>query len=231
MPKSLHCHPLALCAGSCLIALSACIGPPPGAKEAAAGGTGQNAGTGSTKPNAAGELVIWDGDGAGAGAKGWADCTKKPSCKAAAAPTPGVGRNGSTALKVTFEGPDWIGMGWNWFGWWPETAGVDISGYKNLKFWLRIEAKTPEAAPELSALTVGMRCSNGKKDSESVALLPFAKDALDGKWHEVKIPLSEFTKGKGSAFDLRTAWEFNMNHWSGSPRNFEVFVDEIAAAP
>ena len=220
---------LAIVVGS--LALSACIGPPPGAKEAALAGGGQGAQTTTQKPNAAGELVIWDGDGAGAGAKGWADCAKKPNCKATAAPAPGAGRNGTTGLKIHFEGPDWAGMGWNWFGWWPENAGTDISGYKNLKFWLKIESKAPELAPDLSALSVALRCSNGKKDSEAVPLKAFALDALDGQWHEVKIPLSEFTKGKGAAFDLRTAWEFNVNHWSGDPKHFEVIIDDISATP
>jgi len=213
-----------------LALLTACIGPPPGAKEAALAGGSPGAAT-AAKPNKDGVLVIWDGDGAGAGAKGWADCAKKPTCKATAAPTPAVGRNGSSALKIHFEGPDWIGMGWNWFGWWPETAGTDISPYKNLKFWLKVESKSPELAPDLSALIISMRCSNGKKDSASVAILPFAKDALDGQWHEIVIPLSELTKGKGSVFDLRTAWEFNVNTWSGSPRDFTLYVDEIAAGP
>ena len=211
--------------------LAACIGPPPGAKEAATGGAAPGGTTAAAQPNAEGVLVIWDGDGAGAGAKGWADCTKKPTCKATAQPTPGIGRNNSAGLKIHFEGPDWIGMGWNWFGWWPETAGTDISAYKNVKFWLRIESKSPELAPDLSALSVAMRCSNGKKDSEAVPLKPFAGEALDGQWHEIVIPISEFTKGKGAAFDPRTAWEFNFNTWSGSPRDFTLYIDEFAAAP
>jgi hypothetical protein len=212
------------------LAVSACIGPPPGAKDSATA-PGAGVTTTAAKPNADGVLVIWDGDGAGSGAKGWADCAKKPNCKATAQPTPGVGRNGSAALKIHFEGPDWLGMGWNWFGWWPETAGTDISGYKNVKFWLRIESASPELAPDLSAVSVGLRCSNGKKDSEYVPLKPFAGEALDGNWHEVVIPISEFTKGKGAAFDPRTAWEFNVSTWSGSPREFTLYIDEIAAAP
>jgi len=68
-------------------------------------------------------LVIWNGDDTGGGAQGWASCDKTAECKTKLGPDSGSGVNGSTALKFHGEGPGWLGMGWNLFGWYPETAG------------------------------------------------------------------------------------------------------------
>jgi hypothetical protein len=44
----------------------------------------------------------------------------------------------------------------------------------------------------------------------------------------VTIPLTEFRKGKaGKQFDRKTVWEFNFSVWSNSPRDFDIFFDEL----
>jgi hypothetical protein len=170
--------------------------------------------------------MVWDGDGVGQTAKGWTDCDKKPNCKVALVPAPNTGRNGSTSLKFHGEGAGWIGGGWNWFGWYPPTAGLDISGYKHLTFWMRIDAKG-ESAPDLSAITVSLRCSNGGKDSASAALDRYAKGAADGEWHKVSVPISALRRGPGKDFDPHTAWEFVVGEWSATPKAFDIYFDEI----
>src|SRR6185295_2428459 len=124
-----------LCVGGALVSTS-CICPP-------------CPGEGSTTPAAAvasgSHLLIWNGDKGGVGGTGksWADCDKKPDCNVTLEVKPGVGRNGSIGLKYSAKGPAWNGGGWNWFGWWPETGGTDISPYGNLLFWIRVEPKSP----------------------------------------------------------------------------------------
>jgi hypothetical protein len=172
--------------------------------------------------------VVWNGEDVGGSAKGWADCDKKPECKATLAPTPGVGHGGTTGLKFHGEGPGWIGMGWNWFGWYPDTAGTDVSGYNSVTFRIRIDAKSKELAPDPSGSAVALGCSKGKKNSGDGTLARYARDALDGQWHAVKIPLAHLMKGKGAEFDPKTAWEFRLSTWSGTPRNFDVYLDDIA---
>jgi hypothetical protein len=121
-------------------------------------------------------------------------------------------------------------MGWNLFGWYPENAGVDLSPYSHLTFQIRVEAKTPADAPEPGAVNVLLGCSSNKKaDSASVPVEKFAKGFTDGKWHKVSIPLTALTKGAGAKFDLQSFWEFRVSTWSGSPRNFDIIIDEIAA--
>jgi hypothetical protein len=176
--------------------------------------------------------VIWDGDGhtVGSGAKSWTDCDKKPDCKVTLNPAKGAGKDGTTGLKLTTVGPGWKGGGWNWFGWWPETAGTDLGAYKNLSFWMRLEAKNPEALPEPGAVTVAVGCSKGKKTSSSVAMDRYGKDLSDGKWHKISIPVAEFSKGsEGAQFDPGTSWEFRVGVWTADPRTFDIDVDDIAA--
>jgi hypothetical protein len=173
--------------------------------------------------------VIWDGDGAGAGAQGWSECDKKPSCKATVAVARKAGREESTALKFHSEGAGWGGMGWNWFGWWPENAGVDIAPYDNLTFWLRVETKSPEDAPDPDAFVVALRCSAGNKNSGTVQLTKAKRNFVDGKWHKIVIPLKEFYRGKeGKQFDPHSAWELNFSAWSASHRDYDAYIDEIA---
>jgi hypothetical protein len=228
-------------------AQSGCVCPPcpgPGAAAPVAGaaaGAGVAAGAGAaagqassgeaSKPAAAGSrLVIWDGDGhtVGSGAKSWADCDKKPDCKVTMAAAKGSGKEGSTGLKLSTNGPGWKGGGWNWFGWWPETSGTDLTPYQNLSFWMRLEAKTPDALPEPGAVTVRLVCSKGKKSSFSVPMDRFGKDLPDGQWHKITIPISELLKGEGKDFDPGTAWEFGVGVWTAEPRTFDIDVDEIA---
>jgi hypothetical protein len=225
-----------------LVIMSACLCPPcPGAGGATAAAApvtpgGMGMGNAATPAPVVGDtvaggtrLAIWDGDGAGAGAQGWESCDKAPNCVAKVGPEGGTGVNGSNGLKLHGEGPGFIGMGWNLFGWYPETAGVDLSPYTNLTFQIRVEAKSPTDAPEPGAVTVLLGCSKNKNDSASISVERYAKGFTDGKWHKVSIPISAFKKGNGAQFDLQSFWEFRIATWSAAPRHFDIFVDDIAA--
>lgn len=176
-------------------------------------------------------LVIWDGDKVGAG-QSWADCTKKElKCKSVLSKTAGTGANGSTGMKWHGEGPDWMGAGWNWLGWWPQDGGTDISPFKNLSFQMKVEAKSPDLAPDPDALGVGITCSNKTLKSCTTARLSphkYVADFADGQWHKIVIPIDDLLVGEGIQFDKKVAWEFDFNEWSGAPRDFTVYVDDIA---
>lgn len=175
------------------------------------------------------KLMLWDGDGTHQTAQGWADCDKKPTCKSVTKVVKNGGYQESGGLQFHGEGPGWIGFGWNWYGWWPENAGDDLSGHQNLTFWMRVEAESEDQAPVVDSMNVALRCSNGKKNSAGVSLSKYARTVLDGKWHKVEVPLKEFYKGKeGKEFDKASAWEFNFSIWSATPRNFNVYFDDLA---
>jgi hypothetical protein len=175
------------------------------------------------------KLVFWDGDGEGSGAKEWTAADEKAKGVAKVTSEPGTGINGSTGLKFHGEGPGFVGMGWNLFGWYPANAGHDLTPYTHLTFQIRVEAKTPADAPESGAVTVTLGCSANKNDSTSVTVEKYAKGFLDGKWHLVSIPISAFLKGAGAKFDAQSFWELRLGTWSGTPKNFDIYLDDIAA--
>jgi hypothetical protein len=210
---------------------SACLCPPcPGDTPAAAAAPAEAAAAPAEAVPAGGRRVIWDGDGNGYQAgKGWADCDKKPDCKSTVEVAKGVGRNGSVGMKLHTEGPGWNGAGWNWVGWYPENGGTDLRAYQNVTFWIRVEAKSPDLAPAPDSLAFALGCSKGKKNSADIPILRFQREIMDGQWHQVVVPLSEFSKGKdGKEFDPATAWEFRFFSWSGNPRTFDVYIDDVA---
>jgi hypothetical protein len=199
-----------------------------GAPATAAAAGGATAAASPPAP-AGSRLAIWDGDGAGAGAQGWESCDKKPDCEAKVGPDSGSGVDGSTSLKLHGVGPGFIGMGWNLFGWYPENAGIDLGQYSHLTFQIRVQAKSPDVAPDPGSVGVLLGCSRNKNDSATVTVERYAKGFADGKWHKVEMPISAFVKGSGAKFDLGSFWEFRIATWSATPRNFDIFIDDIAA--
>lgn len=125
------------------------------------------------------------------------------------------------------EGPEWLGFGWNWFGWWPADAGTDISQYKAIKFWIRVQGKSAQEAPDPRSVKVQLACSKTKELSAGVVIADYAADFADGQWHEVTLPVAEFLKGDGAQFDPHTAWEFRIGTWAADARNFDMHFDEI----
>lgn len=229
-------RPLGLGALLPLLATS-CLTPPCNCAPATAptGGTAESADATSVaaQPAAATAAVdsgprklVWDGDEVGTGAKGWADCDKKPDCKATLLPEASVGRNNSIGLKFSGTGPGWIGGGWNLFGWYPQNAGHDVSSFTHLTLWVRIEAKSPDVAPELG---IFLKCSSNpeKGQSETLYLAKHTQEnLLDGQWHEIVLPMAEFkTKAE---FDPKTLWEVSVTQWSQGPKDFTAYLDDIA---
>jgi hypothetical protein len=230
-------HSRALAASGWLAVLAVgtagCLCPPcptggPGAASPATAGAASPAAPAAAVASGT-KLAIWDGDGAGAGAQGWESCDKKPNCEAKVGPDSGSGVNGSTALKLHGVGPGFIGMGWNLFGWYPENAGVDLSPYTHLTFQIRVEAKSPDDAPDPGSVGVLLGCSRNKNDSATVSVERYAKGFSDGKWHKIEIPVASFIKGSGAKFDIGSFWEFRIATWSGTPRNFNIYLDDISA--
>ena len=224
-------HDLTAYAWLALLASSAagCLCPPcpvtPGAGAAGAA----NAGGGTSAPAATGSvLALWDGEGAGAGAQGWDACADPAKGCSKLTTAPGVGTNGSTALKLRGDGPGYLGMGWNLFGWYPENAGVDLTPYSHLTFQIRVDAKSAEDAPDPGSVGVLLGCSRNKKDSATVPVERYGKGFSDGKWHKISIPIVQFTKGAGAGFDPQSFWEFRVATWSPTPRHFDIYIDDLA---
>ncbi|MBN2576645.1 MAG: hypothetical protein JXP73_18920 [Deltaproteobacteria bacterium] len=233
-PNSYSLHVCAWLVALASSAMAGCLCPPcPVAGAVAGPGAAAAPGSGANEPAApvasGTRTVIWDGDEAGTGAQSWEGCDQKPNCKVKVGVEPGVGMKGSIGLKFHGEGGGWIGMGWNIYGWYPENAGFDLTPYSHLTFQIRVEGKTPGAPADPGAPAVLLGCSANKFDSADAPIEKYMKGYGDGKWHKVAIPIPALVKGKGAKFDLASFWEFRISTWSGSQREFNIYVDDIAA--
>lgn len=160
-------------------------------------------------------LVVWNGDDKNGGA-GWSG---PQSDAVSIKPQELVGRNNSSALVLSGEGEGWIGFGWNWHAWFPKDAGTDVSSYRSLVFWIRLEGQQPES------LKVRLSSSSSENPSKEVAFRHHALDIGNGQWQEIIIPFTDFEWD--STFDTRKIWGLDITTWSGSPRSFRLLVDEI----
>lgn len=184
----------------------------------------------SSEPVASGgKEIIWDGEDVTRG-QGWASCDKEGKCKASLAPKSGEGAGGSNGLELHGEGDGWQGGGWNWHGWYPENAGTDISGYDQLTFSIKITGADKSKTPQPTGINLSFGCSKDKKNSADASLGKYAANAADGGWHEVSIPLQDFFGGKGAECDARSAWEFRVGSWSGTPVNFDLVIDNLVVS-
>jgi len=173
-------------------------------------------------------LLVWDGEGTGAQAKGWASCQQGSSCTTSVDVKPGAGHNGSNGLEFKAKGPEWMGFGWNWFGWYPPTAGTDISKHKSLDFWIKISG-APGKKPESYSVAVSLQGSSkgGKDETETLKIGDYAKGFDDGEWHKVVLPLDPMLHGKGESFDTSRAWSITIGAWNQGEREYTIQVDEI----
>jgi hypothetical protein len=172
------------------------------------------------------KLVLWNGDGQGQGSnpKAWESCDAKP-CAVKLAPLKGEGRDGSSALHMHAEGSQYLGAGWNLYGWWPADAGTDLSGYDTFSFWVRFKAATPEAMAD--EFNVGLS-GTAENKSAFIGVSKFDKNFNDGEWHLIEIPFAELQKGDGKNFKPQSVWELDFNTWTATPKNFDVYIDDIA---
>lgn len=173
-------------------------------------------------------LVVWNGESTANTGQGWSSCQQGTECKTTLEVKPGAGHAGSTGLEFKAKGPEWMGFGWNWFAWYPATAGTDISQYKSVALWIRIDGaagKRPE--PETIKVSLNGSSRGGKDDTESVPINDYAPGFVDGEWHRVVVPLGPMLRGKGEAFDTAKAWALNVGAWNQGDREYVIQVDDI----
>jgi len=118
-----------------------------------------------------GKEVVFDGDKLGENAKGWA---APGSGKATvAAQDKEVRTAGKKTVEFHAEGSQWMGVGWNWFGWYPEDSGTDISAYGSLSFWAKLSGdKKPTATTAQPTVTL-VANDKDKKNSQAANLFTY----------------------------------------------------------
>jgi hypothetical protein len=142
---------------------------------------------------------------------------------------PSVGRGGSTGLEFVAKGKQWMGFGWNWFGWWPADAGTDVSKHEKLRFWLKVTVESGKRKPPPDAWTVGLVGSSksGKDATETIHLNDYVQGFLDGEWHEITVPIDQFRHGKGLTFDFGKTWELDVGAWSEDDCEYKLYIDDV----
>lgn len=165
------------------------------------------------------DLLVWNGDEM---PKGGGFHWPEKAGMAKPAPVGEGARAGRNALRMHLEAVRQGGFGWNWHGWFPKEAGSDISAMAAVVFAVRVDGA---AKPE--SLSVSLKSNNGKasKEADIVALSP---DVLDGKWHEVAVPLTAILPG--GELDLTKAWEIVISATAKTDMTCDIFVDEIGFA-
>jgi hypothetical protein len=214
------------------LALGACLAPPP---EGAAAPSQESTSTESSStsapaaPAAAGEAkagIVWNGDDVNPSAKGWNSCDTQP-CKALVEPAPKVGKDKTIGLAFQAEGSGYLGFGWNWTSWYAAGAS-NVTGLKNLRFWLQIVPESKELAPDPKGIRVGLRCAADKDCGKEIGSLDdYVKNSTDGQWHEVVIPLGDMKLSDGSKWDDKSVWEIGLHNWAPTPRKFVAHIDNI----
>ena len=161
-------------------------------------------------------MIVWDGDRFAHG-HGWA-APQKPFIYLKSQTEEAHG--GKVALEFHGDGAGWMGGGWNWHGWYPENAGTDISGFRNLVLWAKVVGDDP------GGIELLLHSSAGKKQTGKVSVQDYCPDLNDGKWHEIVIPLVDLYHGvKG--YDPRKTWQLDLNIWAPKERRFSLYIDDV----
>jgi hypothetical protein len=168
--------------------------------------------------------VVWDGDTYGGGS-GWAASPASTSSIDAKAPE---ARTGKIAMRLQVKAKDWSRFGWNWHSW-DSINGTNVKARTHLLFSIRVTGASHPT--KLGVFLTGMPAEKGKPASEgpTVEATGCEPSALDGRWHEVAIPLA--TLAANAAVDLTNLQQVCFVPTAGgNEMDCAVLIDNIAFA-
>ncbi|MDQ2732232.1 MAG: glycoside hydrolase family 44 protein, partial [Armatimonadota bacterium] len=163
-----------------------------------------------------GRLTVWDGDQF-TGGFGWV--SPKQPLISFGAQTDEV-HAGKVAMELHAEGSGAISGGWNWHGFYPADSGDDVTAYRNLTFWMKVDGESKPDGIKVSVV------GNDAKASTPVDVTAYVQSLMDGAWHDVVIPLRD-TITPDSGFNAAKVWMLDIDTWSATPRNFSVYLDDV----
>ena len=165
-------------------------------------------------------VVVWDGEKANVGS-GWANPKSSSILRAT-----GDSHSGNTAMELKFKTSHiWVGAGWDWFAWKTGTdIGTDTREMKTLSFWMKSKGKT-------GALEVQLQCNGDILDTPEhhtikVKVGKYCPQFLDGKWHQVRIPLTELTQPVG--YDPRIVSQIQFGFMAEGEVDGSFLFDDIS---
>jgi hypothetical protein len=164
-------------------------------------------------------MVVWDGVAEATGA-GWVNPTTS-----SINPQSAVQQGGKPAIEFKFkDDAHWIGAGWNWVSFKTGAFGTDVGAMKRFTFWIRSKGKTGDL--QINLLCNGPVLDTPEHHTEKVHVLKYCPKLLDGRWHEVAVPLADLTRPQG--FDPRHVCELQMGFLRDKAVDGSFYFADIA---
>jgi hypothetical protein len=152
----------------------------------------------------------------------WTACSESP-CLASLTAQGGAGRDGSTGVKFhgEFHGKEksWLVAGWRFDRWGDFTLDDAVT------IWLRVEARSTSDSPPPEETWIALY-RGSMQTSRKVLIHDCVADFADGHAHRVVIPISTLYQ-PGDGFDPSKAEGILFHLRSSTPRNFDIYVDDI----
>lgn len=108
---------------------------------------------------------------------------------------------------------------WNLFEWYPFNWGIDATWADNVSIWVKVTSDK-----KLESVKLSLGNSYPRKTSAQVELLTYCPDLMDGKWHEVIVPLAELQRG----VKLNKTWEIFITARGEKDVPYSIFIDDVA---
>lgn len=165
-------------------------------------------------------IVVWDGEKVTKGGT-WTN----PKT-ATFGPKIGDAHSGDTAMEFRFhESHIWIGCGFDWFDWKTgKDVGTDTRKMKNLTFWIKSKGATGDLQVQL--LCNGDVVDTPEHHAAKVRVQKYCPKMLDGKWHEVVIPLVDMTQPEG--YDPKVVTMIDFGFMAEKEANGSFLIDDFA---
>jgi hypothetical protein len=104
----------------------------------------------------------------------------------------------------------------------------DFTSYTRLGFQIRVQAADP--ASHLENLAIDLASPSSDQPSLNVKIQDYEPAFGDGQWHRITIPLASLATTKtGTQFDLSATWELRISARSAGSKQFDIYLDRIAA--
>ncbi len=162
------------------------------------------------------KLVLWDGEQKPNGV-GWVSPT---STNMAIKTEKGVGKANSTGIVFRMAHPNlYLESGWQWSTW----AKVETT---NLKPYTRLNISVKFTGPRLpNDLHLSLASPGDHKTTQRLSLKRYDAGILDGAWHDLSIPLSDFYT-PDMPFDPVHAVQVIFGIWNDD-KDFTVLLDDL----
>lgn len=171
-------------------------------------------------------LLVWNGEQRDFGSS-WAQANRAGDI-AEVQLSKDASFSGDTSIYFRAKGSKWMGFGWNWEAYAPNT-GIDVRGYNYLVFQLKVEG---DLAPDKGAISAQLASGGpGNQRSTTVNIGKYLDGSLaDRQWHLVKMPLMLFLDPFENAVPIEFSLmsELSLGAWTESHLDFSMYVDDIS---